>query len=128
MSTAEETKRQGRNRDDNIVHVSNNRSFTFYVFLAKKIFENHETVELHALGGATELAVKSCENLIRHGYATLESIKTDTIELDNQQKRAKLFITLTKSEDFDKKISAWEVEREAKYPSKTQKTEEETEK
>ena len=104
------------------------------MFLAKKIFESHETVELHALGGATELAVKSCENLIRHGYATLESIKTDTIELDNEQKRAKLFITLTKSEDFAAKIAAWEVEREEKYPAseqirgdKQEKTEETTE-
>ena len=54
------------NRDTNVINVSTNRNFTFYVFLAKKYFEDFETVELHSLGNATQLAVQASENLVRH--------------------------------------------------------------
>ncbi len=40
-------------RSTNVLSVSMNRNFTFYVFLAKKFFEDFEEVELHALGAAT---------------------------------------------------------------------------
>ena len=104
------------NRDTNIINVSTNRNFTFYVFLAKKYFEDFEDVELHSLGNATQLAVQASENLIRHGYATLEKIHTDTIKVERRDgsegSKAKLFITLKKAEGFDDAIAAFEKIRE----------------
>jgi hypothetical protein len=37
----------------------------FYVFLGKKYFETHETIELHALGNAVSTSVIASENLVR---------------------------------------------------------------
>jgi hypothetical protein len=104
----EETKRE---RDSNVISVSLNRGFTFFVYLAKKIFADYDEVELHSLGAATATAVQTSENLIRHGYATLESIRTDTIELERRDggkgSKAKLFITLKKAADFDEVVKAY---------------------
>ena len=38
----------------------------FYVFLGKKYFEAHETIELHALGNAVSTSVIASENLVRY--------------------------------------------------------------
>lgn len=120
----EETKHE---RDTNVINVSLNRNFTFYVFLAKKFFEDFEEIELHALGAATQYAVQASENLIRHGYATLETIKTDTIDLERRDgskgSKAKLFITLRKAAGFDKAIEAFEKVREEREASRATKQE-----
>ena len=108
------------NRDTNQINVSSKRNFTFYVFLAKKYLEDFETVELHSLGQSCPLAVQAAENLARHGYATLEKIYTDTISVDRQDgttgSKAKLFITMRKTKDFDKINQDWEAQRETREP------------
>jgi hypothetical protein len=100
------------NRDTNIIKVSLNRNFSFYVFLAKKFFEDFEEVELHSLGNTCQIAVQVAENLIRHDYATLNKIMTDTIkfegEAQNLYSKAKLTITLKKGENFDQAIADFE--------------------
>ena len=110
------------NRDTNQINVSTNRNFTFYVFLAKKYFEDFEEVELHSLGNATQLAVQASENLIRHGYATLEQIKTDTIKVERRDgtegSKAKLFITLKKADGFNDAVAAFEKMREEREAQK----------
>ena len=116
MATKQEEKKY--NRDTNIINVSVKRNFAFYVFLAKKYLETFETVELHSLGQSCPLAVQAAENLARHGYATLERIYTDTISVDRQDgttgSKAKLFITMKKTKEFDKLNAEWEKERAAK--------------
>ena len=132
MATKQEEKKY--NRDTNIINVSVKRNFAFYVFLAKKYLETFETVELHSLGQSCPLAVQAAENLARHGYATLERIYTDTISVDRQDgttgSKAKLFITMKKTKEFDKLNAEWEKERAAKVaerdaaggkPAQTQK-------
>ena len=58
--------KKAQRRDDNTIQVSSRRNANFYVYLAKKIMENHETVELHALGNAVSLGVIAAENLVRY--------------------------------------------------------------
>ena len=116
MADTQEEKKY--NRDTNIINVSLNRGFTFYVFLAKKFLEDFDTIELHSLGAATSTAVQTAENLIRHEYATMDVIRTDTIDIERKdgesQKKAKLFITLKKGPNFEKAIAEFEKIREAK--------------
>jgi hypothetical protein len=38
------------NRDTNIINVSGKKSFSVYVFIAKKYLEDFDTIELHSLG------------------------------------------------------------------------------
>ena len=112
------------NRDTNILNVSLNRGFTFYVFLAKKFFEDFDTVELHSLGAATSPAIQTAENLIRHEYATMHQIRTDTIDIERKdgqsQKKAKLFITLKKGKNFDAAIAEFEKVREERQAAHEQ--------
>ena len=102
-----------------IVNVSANRSFSFFVYQAKKFFkvaEEKPIVELHAIGSAISVAVQAAETLIKYGYATYAEIRTDRVEVDrengNKLQRAKLFITLNKSDDFDKAWEDFESKRE----------------
>lgn len=63
----ESTKRGPEN--SNQINVSTKKNPNFYVFLGKKYLEEHETVELHALGNAVSTSVIAAENLVR--YATI---------------------------------------------------------
>uniref|UniRef100_A0A7S3TVL7 DNA/RNA-binding protein Alba-like domain-containing protein n=1 Tax=Strombidinopsis acuminata TaxID=141414 RepID=A0A7S3TVL7_9SPIT len=93
--------------NSNQINVSVKKNPNFYVFLAKKYFETHETIELHALGNAVSTSVIASENLVRNNYATFGEIRTKTITVQSTQgnnrgdsKKAKLFITLNRSKDF----------------------------
>jgi len=87
----------------NQINVSVKKNPNFYVFLGKKYFETHDTIELHALGNAVSTSVIASENLVRNNYAVFKEIRTRTITVQGSRgdsKKAKLFITLQRSEDF----------------------------
>ena len=104
--------------DSNQVNVSNRKNQSFYVYLSKKILEQHSDLVLHALGNATTTSVIAAESLVRNGYADYVSMETKTIEVEESRgrrrggpstggegnvrlvKRAKLIITLKRSKDF----------------------------
>merc|ERR1712076_115530 len=91
--------------NSNQINVSVKKNPNFYVFLGKKYFETHETIELHALGNAVSTSVIASENLVRNEYATFKEIRTKTITVQasnnrGDSKKAKLFITLKRSPDF----------------------------
>jgi len=65
--------------NSNQINVSVKKNPNFYVFLGKKYFEEHETIELHALGNAVSTSVIASENLVRNNYATFKEIRTRTI-------------------------------------------------
>ena len=50
---------------ENQINVTTRKNSNFYVFLGKKIFQNHNTIELHALGNAVSVSVIAAENLVR---------------------------------------------------------------
>ncbi len=100
----------------NQINVSNRKNQSFYVFICKKTFEQHEELVLHALGNATSISVITAEKLVRNGYAEYVNLETKTIEVEESQgegrnqrenqgeprlvKRAKLLITLKRSPAF----------------------------
>merc|ERR1711939_573038 len=89
--------------NSNQINVSVKKNPNFYVFLGKKYFETHETIELHALGNAVSTSVIASENLVRNKYATFKEIRTRTITVQGSRgdsKKAKLFITLQRGPDF----------------------------
>jgi len=91
--------------NSNQINVSVKKNPNFYVFLGKKYLETHETIELHALGNAVSTSVIAAENLVRNNYASFKEIitKTITVQASNNRgdsKKAKLFITLTRSPEF----------------------------
>ena len=102
-----------------IINVSANRNFSFFVYQAKKFFkvvEENPTVEMHAIGSAISIAVQAAEALVKYDYASYVTIRTDKVDVerDNGVKlsRAKLFITLNKSANFDKAYEEFEKKRE----------------
>ena len=61
-----ERKPRERTGEDNIIQVSSRRNANFYVYLAKKILGEHETIQFHALGNAVSIGVIAAENLARY--------------------------------------------------------------
>mmetsp|Transcript_133597 Transcript_133597/g.188788 ORF Transcript_133597/g.188788 Transcript_133597/m.188788 type:complete len:127 (-) Transcript_133597:36-416(-) len=113
----EETK-----ESSNIIRVGVRRNWTFYTFLAKKLFQEFETVELQALDSAITNAVEAAECLVKNEYATTEKIYTDSIDMERKYggkiKKAKIFITLKKSENFQSIYEAYEKEREERLKAR----------
>ena len=102
-----------------IINVSANRNFSFFVYQAKKFFHvctEKPVVEMHAIGSAISIAVQAAEALVKYEYATYVSIRTDKVDVDrengNKLSRAKLFITLNKSDKFDKAFEEFERKRQ----------------
>ena len=52
-------------RQDNLINVSNKKKANFFVFLGKKILQEHSSIEMHALGNAVSTCVIAAENLVR---------------------------------------------------------------
>ena len=71
--------------------------------MGKKYLEEHDEIELHALGNAVSTSVIAAENLVRNEYATFAQIRTKTITVQSDRgegKKAKLFIVLKKHANF----------------------------
>ena len=101
--------------NSNQINVSTKKNPNFYVFLGKKYLEEHETVEMHALGNAVSISVIAAENLVRNDYATFSEIKTKTINVEGakgESKKAKLFITLKRSANFFENMEKFNKVRE----------------
>ena len=102
-----------------IVNVSASRSFSFFVYQAKKFFhvaKEKPIVEMHAIGSAISIAVQAAEALVKYNYATYASIRTDRVEVERESgvkiTKAKLFITLNRSKDFDAAYEEFEKKRD----------------
>ena len=119
QETEHEQKHEKKHEHDNIINVSTAKNFTFFVYLAKKFLEENDVVELHALGSAVTHAVQAADNLIKHKYATLEKIYTDSVMLQRNDggdmKKAKLFIHLKKADTFDTAVAEFEKQREERH-------------
>mmetsp|Transcript_19561 Transcript_19561/g.19231 ORF Transcript_19561/g.19231 Transcript_19561/m.19231 type:complete len:141 (-) Transcript_19561:136-558(-) len=114
-----------------IVNVSASRNFSFFVYQAKKFFkvaEEKPVVEMHAIGSAISIAVQAADSLVKHNYAKYTEIRTDQVEVerDNGVKlnRAKLFITLERSEGFEAAYEEFEKKREEQEAYRAQEAHE----
>merc|ERR1712183_953902 len=93
----------GKNR----IQVSNTKKpLFFYVNLAKRYIQQHNEVELSALGMAITTVVTISEILKNNGLATEKKVLTSTVGMKDENKgrvvqKAKIEIVLGKSEKFD---------------------------
>ncbi|XP_023537985.1 uncharacterized protein At2g34160-like [Cucurbita pepo subsp. pepo] len=101
VSGATETQKKNR------IQVSNTKKpLFFYVNLAKRYIQQHNEVELSALGMAITTVVTIAEILKNNGLATEKKVLTSTVGMKDENKgrlvqKAKIEIVLGKSEKFD---------------------------
>ncbi|XP_058074484.1 uncharacterized protein At2g34160-like [Magnolia sinica] len=103
----------------NRIQVSNTKKpLFFYVNLAKRYMQQHEEVELSALGMAIATVVTIAEILKNNGLAVEKKIMTSTVDMKDESRgrpiqKAKIEILLGKTEKFDELMDAAAEEREA---------------
>ncbi|KMT13451.1 hypothetical protein BVRB_4g083570 [Beta vulgaris subsp. vulgaris] len=95
----------------NRIQVSNTKKpLFFYVNLAKRYIQQHNEVELSALGMAITTVVTIAEILKNNGFAFQKKVCTSTIGMKDENKgrtvqKAKIEIVLEKTEKFDSLMS-----------------------
>ncbi|PON78343.1 Alba DNA/RNA-binding protein [Parasponia andersonii] len=103
----------------NRIQVSNTKKpLFFYVNLAKRYMQQHNEVELSALGMAIATVVTVAEILKNNGLAVEKKILTSTVDMKDDSRgrpiqKAKIEIVLGKTENFDELMAAAAEEREA---------------
>ncbi|KAL6989464.1 hypothetical protein U1Q18_015213 [Sarracenia purpurea var. burkii] len=91
----------------NRIQVSNTKKpLFFYVNLAKRYIQQHDEVELSALGMAITTVVTIAEILKNNGLATEKKVLTSTVGMKDETKgrliqKARIEIVLAKTEKFD---------------------------
>ncbi|KAI9078399.1 hypothetical protein K1719_039618 [Acacia pycnantha] len=96
----------------NRIQVSNTKKpLFFYVNLAKRYMQQHNEVELSALGMAIGTVVTVAEILKNNGLATEKKVLTSTIGMKGENRgrqlqKSKIEIVLGKSDKFDNLVVA----------------------
>ncbi|KAG2318231.1 hypothetical protein Bca52824_021353 [Brassica carinata] len=86
----------------NRIQVSNTKKpLFFYVNLAKRYIQQHNEVELSALGMAITTVVTISEILKNNGLATEKKVLTSTVGMKDETKGKMIEIVLGKSDKFD---------------------------
>ncbi|GLT26157.1 hypothetical protein SLA2020_012420 [Shorea laevis] len=102
----------------NRIQVSNTKKpLFFYVNLAKRYMQQHNEVELSALGMAIATVVTIAEILKNNGFAVEKKIMTSTVDMKEDSRgrpvqKAKIEILLGKTEKFDELMAAAAEERD----------------
>ncbi|KAI5556299.1 hypothetical protein POPTR_018G029300v4 [Populus trichocarpa] len=100
------------NNKKNRIQVSNTKKpLFFYVNLAKRYMQQHNEVELSALGMAIATVVTIAEILKNNGLAVEKKITTSTVDMREETggrpvPKAKIEILLGKTEKFDELMAA----------------------
>ncbi|KAK0572223.1 hypothetical protein LWI29_028108 [Acer saccharum] len=103
----------------NRIQVSNTKKpLFFYVNLAKRYMQQHNEVELSALGMAIATVVTVAEILKNNGLAVEKKIMTSTVDMKDETRarpvqKAKIEILLGKTANFDELMAAAAEERES---------------
>ncbi|XP_039048922.1 uncharacterized protein At2g34160-like [Hibiscus syriacus] len=108
----------------NRIQVSNTKNpLFFYVNLAKRYIQQHNEVELSALGMAITTVVTIAEILKNNGLAIEKKVSTSTVSMKDKNKgrvglKAKIEIVLGKSDKFDLLMNASNVAPETNSKNK----------
>nr|CAD1842943.1 unnamed protein product [Ananas comosus var. bracteatus] len=103
----------------NRIQVSNTKKpLFFYVNLAKRYMQQHNQVELSALGMAIATVVTIAEILKNNGLAVEKKIMTSMVNMNEESRarpiqKAKIEILLEKTHNFDELMAAAVDERDA---------------
>lgn len=108
----------GLHKKNRIQVSTNKRPLYFYVNLAKRFMQNHNEIELSALGMAIGTVVTVSEILKNNGLATEKKILTSTVGTKDEAKgrlirKAKIEILLCKTENFNDLMAAAKAGRSA---------------
>ncbi|KAJ4955254.1 hypothetical protein NE237_012037 [Protea cynaroides] len=100
-----------KQKNNKIQVSSTKRPLYFYVNLAKRYMQQHEEVELSALGMAITTVVTIAEILKNNGLATQKKIMTSTVGMKDETKgrlvqKAKIEILMVKTEGLDNMLTA----------------------
>ncbi|XP_057798330.1 uncharacterized protein At2g34160-like [Salvia miltiorrhiza] len=112
MAPAAMKQTNNDNMKKNRIQVSNTKKpLFFYVNLAKRYLQQHNEIELSALGMAITTVVTIAEILKNNGFAKEKGILTSTVGMKDQDKgrvvhKARIEIILEKSEKFDSLMSS----------------------
>ncbi|XP_074584870.1 uncharacterized protein At2g34160-like [Curcuma longa] len=104
----------------NRIQVSNTKKpLFFYVNLAKRYMQQHDEVELSALGMAISTVVTITEILKNNGLAVEKKIATSLVEVKDETRvrplqKAKIEILLGKTANFDELMAAATNERDGR--------------
>ncbi|WJZ86061.1 hypothetical protein VitviT2T_005559 [Vitis vinifera] len=96
----------------NQIQVSNTKKpLFFYVNLAKRHMQQHNEVELSALGMAIATVVTIAEILKNNGLVVEKKIMTSTVDMKDESRgrpiqKTKIEILLGKTENFDELMAA----------------------
>ncbi|CAL9067162.1 uncharacterized protein At2g34160-like [Musa acuminata AAA Group] len=102
----------------NRIQVSNTKKpLFFYVNLAKRYMQQHDEVELSALGMAIATVVTIAEILKNNGLVIEKKITTSTVDVKDESRgrpiqKAKIEILLGKTEKFEELMAAAAEERD----------------
>lgn len=105
--------------ENNKVQISSKKDAGFYVYIGKLYLFHFDTIELHGLGDAINTSVKAAELLTRHGYTAIQKIETTTLQPTKEEKgprrgkKAKLIVTLKRSNNFPELIKNFKIESTA---------------
>lgn len=99
--------------EKNQIQISSRKPARHYIFLSKIFLTYFPTIELHALGEATKIAVRVAENLDRYGYTKLKTINSFTFVPEAQKgqsqerrgKKVKMIIGLDRAQGFENKAT-----------------------
>ena len=70
---------------DNQLRISKRKNVGKWVFLSKIYLKHFPKIELHALGDAINIAVRTAENLQRKGLCEFEKVDTLTVQLERRR-------------------------------------------
>lgn len=97
------TEEQKRINDTNVYRVRKNSRLNQGLFLCKLIMKKHGSVQIEGMGETISLVAKYGQLLAKNGFAVVQSISSDNVDLEGRKQiNPKLIITLKKSADFDK--------------------------
>ncbi|XP_059641808.1 uncharacterized protein At2g34160-like [Cornus florida] len=101
----------------NRIQVSNTKKPLFFYVNLAKYMQQHNEVELSALGMAIATVVTIAEILKNNGLAVEKKIMTSTVDIKDESRgrpvqKAKIEILLGKTANFDELMAAAQEERE----------------
>ena len=85
----------------NEIRIESNENSKRVMYLIKEFLLNNEYIDLVSGTAGSPVSIRTCESLVRLGYATYENVKTDTTLLNNKR-RTKLIVRIKRTENFRK--------------------------
>lgn len=89
--------------ETNVYRVRKDSRLNQGLFLCKVIIKKHGSVQIEGMGETVSLVAKYGQLLAKNGFATIESISSESVTFEGKrQVNPKLIMKLKKSADFDK--------------------------